>query len=636
MAIEMTEEFKQALDLMERGENIFLTGKAGSGKSTLIREFLSTTNRVVEKVAPTGIAALNIDGFTIHKFFGLRPTTTLKSLVEGKEFIPHNSRAAIEKIDTLIIDEASMLRADLFDIIVWSLKKYGKNKFAQFGGVQLILVGDLFQLPPVVTSKENHFFTTYYDTPYFFSANNYTEDTFSTIELTKVFRQTGDDTFVNILNAIREGYLDDEMLETLNKRYNPDFTLPPGEMWVTLAATNRVANERNAEELARINSQEFTSTAAITGNTKGFTYPTEEVLKYKVGSQIMMINNAVSGAWVNGTIATITNVDSTIPHAPMISARTEDGRIISFSYNTWEITSPKAGKHGLDYDVIGSFTQLPFKLAWAITIHKSQGQTLNNAIIDLTGGTYATGQLYVALSRCTSLTGMVLKKPIQKRDLKVDDRVQEFMKNVTNMDTMYDKIIIECVYIKNDDDLLCPIEIALVNNGGGKVSTLIHPGFEIGDKGKDYNITDDDLILAPEFSEAWEVIEPLLKGKIVYTSEPEELYELVDDEIEVCQVSYELDNMNLIPRDFENMTYVSALEKAESTYNDMRTAYPWKKPKKKKAVGFLLNRDGGLELYGNEKRAARRVRALYDEDDISENNKKILRQAENKYKVDLS
>ena len=632
----MTEEFKQALDLMEKGENIFLTGKAGSGKSTLIREFLSSTNRIVEKVAPTGIAALNIDGYTIHKLFGLRPTTTLKSLVEGKEFIPHRSRETIEKIDTLIIDEASMLRADLFDIIVWALKKYGKNKFAQFGGVQIILVGDLFQLPPVVTSKENSFFSTYYDTPYFFSAKNYTDDTFSTIELTKVFRQTGDDTFVNILNAIREGYLDDEMLETLNTRHNSNFSFPPGEMWVTLTATNKVANERNTQELSRINSQEFTSTAMIIGDTKGFTYPTEQILRYKVGSQIMMINNASNGQWVNGTIATITNVDSSNPQAPLISARTEDGRIISFSYNTWEITSPRAGKHGLDYDVIGSFTQLPFKLAWAITIHKSQGQTLNNAVIDLTGGTHATGQLYVALSRCTSLNGMVLQKPIRKSDLKVDDRVQDFMKNVTNMDTMYDKIIVECIYVKNDDGLICPIEIALVNNGGGKVSTLIHPGFEIGDKGKEYNITDDDLLLAPEFSEAWKIIEPLLKGKMVYTSEPDELYEIVNDEIDSCEVMYELNSMRLIPRDFENSKYVSALEKSESTYNDMRTAYPWKKSKKKKPTGFLLNRDGGLEIFGNEKKAARTIRSLYEKDDISDDNKKIIQHAENKYKVDLS
>lgn len=632
----MTEEFKQALDLMEKGENIFLTGKAGSGKSTLIREFLSSTNRIVEKVAPTGIAALNIDGYTIHKLFGLRPSTTLKSLVEGKEFIPYRTRETIEKIDTLIIDEASMLRADLFDIIVWALKKYGKNKFAQFGGVQIILVGDLFQLPPVVTSKENSFFSTYYDTPYFFSAKNYTDDTFSTIELTKVFRQTGDDTFVNILNAIREGYLDDEMLETLNTRHNPNFSFPPGEMWVTLTATNKVANERNTQELSRINSQEFTSTAMIIGDTKGFTYPTEQILRYKVGSQIMMINNASNGQWVNGTIATITNVDSSNPQAPLISARTEDGRIISFSYNTWEITSPRAGKHGLDYDVIGSFTQLPFKLAWAITIHKSQGQTLNNAVIDLTGGTHATGQLYVALSRCTSLNGMVLQKPIRKSDLKVDDRVQDFMKNVTNMDTMYDKIIVECIYVKNDDGLICPIEIALVNNGGGKVSTLIHPGFEIGDKGKEYNITDDDLLLAPEFSDAWKIIEPLLKGKMVYTSEPDELYEIVNDEIDSCEVMYELNSMRLIPRDFENTKYVSSLEKAESTYNDMRTAYPWKKSKKKKPTGFLLNRDGGLELYGNEKKAARTIRSLYEKDEISDDNKKIIQHAENKYKVDLS
>ena len=426
------------------------------------------------------------------------------------------------------------------------------------------------------------------------------------------------------------------MLEVLNSRYNPDFSLPPGEMWVTLTATNKIANKRNAEELARIDSQEFVSSAYISGDTKGFTYPTEQELRYKIGSQIMMINNDKNGNWVNGTVATITHVNGNNPQQPLISARTEDGRIISFSYNTWEITSPKAGKHGLDYDVIGSFTQLPFKLAWAITIHKSQGQTLNNAIIDLTGGTHATGQLYVALSRCTSLNGMILQKPIKKSDLKVDDKVQDFMKNVTNMDTMYDKIIVECLYIKNEDGLVCPIEMSLVNNGGGKISTLIHPGFEIGDKGKQYNITDDDLFLAPEFSEAWKIIEPLLKGKMVYTSDPDELYEIINDEIDSCKVMYEINSMNLIPRDFENDTYASALEKAESTYQDMRTAYPWKKSRKEKPTGFLLNRDDGLNIFGNEKKVARDIRSLYEKDDISDANKKIIQHAENKYKVDLS
>jgi len=249
--IVLTDEFRQALALLAGGKHLFLTGKAGTGKSTLIRRFMAETDRNVVVVAPTGIAALNVDGYTIHRLFGFRPTTTLRD-VRGGNYRPGRFTKTLASLDTLIIDEASMVRADVFDSLAAALERFGPTPGQPFGGVQIVLVGDLYQLPPVVTEGEAEYFSTSYQTPYFFSANSFRCEDFPTVALTTVFRQLGDDRMTAILNEIREGVLLGHAREQLNARTDPDFVPPEDELWLTLAPTNRLVSARNRQQLERL------------------------------------------------------------------------------------------------------------------------------------------------------------------------------------------------------------------------------------------------------------------------------------------------------------------------------------------------------------------------------------------------
>src|SRR5262245_6030764 len=250
--IVLTEEFRHALALLAEGEHLFLTGKAGTGKSTLIRRFMAETDRNVVVVAPTGIAALNVDGYTIHRLFGFRATTTLDD-VRGGEYRPGRFAKTLASLQTLILDEASMVRADVFDMVASALSRFGPAPGTPFGGVQIVLVGDLYQLPPVVSEDEAGFFSadfsTGYETPYFFSAHSFQREDFPTVALTTVFRQLGDDRMTAILNEIREGVLLGHAQEQLNGRTNPEFAPPEHEVWLTLAPTNPLATERNPHTL---------------------------------------------------------------------------------------------------------------------------------------------------------------------------------------------------------------------------------------------------------------------------------------------------------------------------------------------------------------------------------------------------
>ena len=306
--IVLTDEFRQALALLAGGKHLFLTGKAGTGKSTLIRRFMAETDRNVVVVAPTGIAALNVDGYTIHRLFGFRPTTTLHD-VRGGNYRPGRFTETLASLDTLIIDEASMVRADVFDSLAAALERFGPTPGQPFGGVQIVLVGDLYQLPPVVTEGEAEYFSTSYQTPYFFSANSFRREDFPTVALTTVFRQLGDDRMTAILNEIREGVLLGHAREQLNARTDPDFVPPEDELWLTLAPTNRLVPARNRQQLERLPGGEVAHRARVSGDLSLFDPPADDELRFKVGAQIMMLNNDQGGRWVNGSIGRVVGVD---------------------------------------------------------------------------------------------------------------------------------------------------------------------------------------------------------------------------------------------------------------------------------------------------------------------------------------
>ena len=303
----ITDEFAAALEHLHAGHHLFLTGKAGTGKSTLIRHYLEQTDRSTITVAPTGIAALNVDGYTIHRLFSF-PLGVTEEHVRGGSYYPGRFAKALKELDTLIIDEASMVRADLFDALTAALEQYGPRPGTPFGGVQLVLVGDLYQLPPVVTDHEAGWIEERYGTPFFFSARSFDEDTFPVVELSTVFRQQGDDRLVDLLNAVREGTLLEEARGELNRRTDPDFEPGLDEFWLTLATTNRIVGARNRQMLERLPGPVQSFAARISGDTDGFEKPTDESLRIAVGAQVMLLNNDPLDRWVNGTLGRITAI----------------------------------------------------------------------------------------------------------------------------------------------------------------------------------------------------------------------------------------------------------------------------------------------------------------------------------------
>ena len=507
----LTDEFTQALALLSGGKHLFLTGKAGTGKSTLIRRFISETDRNVVVVAPTGIAALNVDGYTIHRLFSFNTTTSLDDVRTGR-YYPGRFAKTIASLDTLIIDEASMVRADLFDQVTAALERFGPAPGTPFGGVQIVLVGDLYQLPPVVHEAEAGYLNARYATPYFFSADNFRIDDFPTVALTTVFRQLGDDRMTAILNEIREGVLVGHAREQLNARTDPDFVPPDDEFWLTLAPTNRLVTARNRQRLETLDGEEITYLARRSGDLSLFDPPVEAELRFKVGAQIMMLNNDQFDRWVNGTLGRVTGV------------RMEDGLVVTVEFTdgdsadvrpyTWEATRPVVEGGSLRREVIGTYTQLPFKLAWAITIHKSQGQTLDRMIVDLSGGMFSSGQLYVALSRCTSMNGLVLKRPVLPKDLKTDRRVVRFLRQSVRDETARRHCGIGILTVGDEGRMSRPrpVELAVAFDDGTAVTTLVNPQRDLADAKQAYGITVTDVLLAPTLAEAWEVIAPMLAG----------------------------------------------------------------------------------------------------------------------------
>lgn len=412
--------------------SIFLTGKAGTGKTTFLNDFVLKTKKKHIVVAPTGIAAINAGGVTIHSMFGLPPRTFLPTTerIDGNlamniaDLMHHfkyrkDKLKLLREIEIIIIDEVSMLRADVLDMMDFSLRHVRRNQ-QKFGGVQMLFIGDLYQLPPVV--RDEHILSQYYQSPFFFESLALKEIPLITIELTTVYRQK-DEKFLDILNEIRDGEIRDIDFDALNERYIPDFE-PTDEPYVYLTSHNRMADEINQKKLAELPGKTFSFNAEIVGNFNENQYPNDEVLELKIGAQIMFIRNDASGErrYFNGKLAEVVDLDE--KEITVVIDGDEESYVLKkeiWEQKKYSLDSEK----NITEDVLGSFKQYPIRLAWAVTIHKSQGLTFDRLIIDA-GKSFASGQVYVALSRCRTLEGIVLKSKITPEVIFADRRVSKF------------------------------------------------------------------------------------------------------------------------------------------------------------------------------------------------------------------
>ncbi len=423
--IELNQDFLTAFNMIENtGQNVFITGKAGTGKSTFLEYLRANTAKSIVVLAPTGVAALNVHGQTIHSFFKFKPSITIDTV----RVLSNSSRQEIYKnIDIIVIDEISMVRADLLDCIDKFLKLNRNETRKPFGGVQMVFIGDLYQLPPVVKYNERKLFSSMYKSPYFFDAKSFEPLEMRFIELQKHYRQS-DEKFIALLNAIRNNSLSEQHLDMINKRFDPDFA--PGEAsgYVTLATTNAIADKINQKELEKLKSPKHTYSAEVKGDIDEKSFPNDMELTLKLGTQVMLLNNDPDGRWVNGSIGTVKEIIKG-SRADTIIIELTDGRIVNVLPFTWDVYKFTFDKQEMKIksEQVGSFTQYPIMLAWAITIHKSQGKTFDKVIIDIGKGTFVAGQLYVALSRCTTMEGIVLRSRLEQRHVFKNWRVAKFM-----------------------------------------------------------------------------------------------------------------------------------------------------------------------------------------------------------------
>lgn len=438
-------QFKNALDLLKfTSQSVFLTGKAGTGKSTFLKYICSVTKKEFVVLAPTGIAAINVGGSTLHSFFKLPFHPLLPDdpkFTSGKrlrDFLKYNKEHCklIKALELIIIDEISMVRADIIDFIDKVLRTYSGNTRQPFGGKQLLLVGDVFQLEPVVTRDEREIINRFYETPHFFSAKVFREMQLVSIELTKVYRQT-DSVFINVLDHIRTNSVkpaDLQLLNTCVVDNSADVMMEDATnhgMTITLAARRDIVDSINQKNLSDIEGESMFFSGEIKGEFPENSLPTLLELELKIGAQIIFIKNDPDKRWVNGTIGTIIGIDT---QGKYLYVSTDDGNEYDVERTQWanvRYTYNEKEKK-IEEEELGVFIQFPVRLAWAITIHKSQGLTFNNVIIDFTGGVFAGGQTYVALSRCRSLKGLKLKKEISQSDVFVNPNVMAFSSMFNN------------------------------------------------------------------------------------------------------------------------------------------------------------------------------------------------------------
>lgn len=434
------EGFKKALQIVQFTHNsLFLTGKAGTGKSTFLKYIASTTIKKHIILAPTGIAAINAGGTTLHSFFKLPfhpllPNDQQYSVRHIRQTLKYNGEKSklIREVELIIIDEISMVRADMIDFIDKILRIYNRNMKEAFGGKQMLFVGDIYQLEPVLKAEDRKLLQNFYPSNYFFDAKVFQQFPLVSIELSKVYRQT-DPTFISILDRIRTNNTSESDLSLLNQHVQEtdQENDTNDKMSITLSTRRDTVDWINAQELDKLPDEAVTFNGNITGEFPESSLPTSMELSLKVGAQIMFIKNDSEKQWVNGTIGVIIGIDE---DGGLLYIHTEDGESLQVQREMWENIRYHFNEQEqiIEEELIGTFVQFPIKLAWAITVHKSQGLTFKNVVIDFSGGVFAGGQAYVALSRCTRLEGITLREPIKRKDIFVKSEVANFAKHFNN------------------------------------------------------------------------------------------------------------------------------------------------------------------------------------------------------------